>query len=309
MIVRTFKSYVGLSYLGDAIMTESDTKMRILKLLASSERGLSWKELKAELKVSDPVLAKHLKKLIEEGLITEEIDKKDRRVKRYKLNKIGLDALREELLGFLCYIWMTRNIERIWRETRKKMSECRDEECIKAIAVEYCESIRNMIGNFFFLTCPDDFTIFVNALGYLCEVFKLHFAKMRKLFVTKEIEEFFSELKRRDTEDLLKEVLAWIKGLMINWMCLVQTSPEEAKEVIAKYYCIRDEKELSAILEEYLILREDARNWLDAVKSSWIGKMIKIDPSEIPTFEEFIRKVHSDYEKSDKDSSKRVNSS
>ncbi len=98
MVIRTFKSFVRLSYLGDVMITGSGTKRRILELLASSERGLSWRELKSELKVSDPVLAKHLKRLLEEGLITEEIDKEDRRIKIYKISDKGLFLLKKDIL-------------------------------------------------------------------------------------------------------------------------------------------------------------------------------------------------------------------
>ncbi len=77
----------------------SDTRKRILELLITKE--MTWRELKKETKLSDPVLARHLKELEKRGLITVEVDKRDKRVKHYSVSfnseyiskTIGVDSL------------------------------------------------------------------------------------------------------------------------------------------------------------------------------------------------------------------------
>ncbi len=61
----------------------SESKRKILNLIFIKERD--WQELKNETGLSDPVLAKHIRDLIKLGLITEEINPKDRRKKIYKI--------------------------------------------------------------------------------------------------------------------------------------------------------------------------------------------------------------------------------
>ena len=70
-------------------LAEENEKKILHSLLDGPKR---WKNLKEETKLSDRTLAKRLKSLIRKGMITEEIDEKDRRVKIYKITEKGVKA-------------------------------------------------------------------------------------------------------------------------------------------------------------------------------------------------------------------------
>ncbi|RLI76899.1 hypothetical protein DRP05_11840 [Archaeoglobales archaeon] len=78
-----------------------ESRERILQALVSGAK--SWKETKELAKLADATLAKHIKALLEEGLITEEIDRKDRRRKIYRLSDRGLEPLKESFLALLIF--------------------------------------------------------------------------------------------------------------------------------------------------------------------------------------------------------------
>jgi len=61
-----------------------ENQKKIILLLADGPR--TWKELLNLTGFARGTLAKHLKRLLDKGLITERIDKKDRRIKIYELN-------------------------------------------------------------------------------------------------------------------------------------------------------------------------------------------------------------------------------
>ena len=65
---------------------------------------MRWLDLKNSLKVSDPVLAKHIKRLISKGLIKEQVDPTDRRRKIYFLTDAGKKAiaLEKEIYSKIC---------------------------------------------------------------------------------------------------------------------------------------------------------------------------------------------------------------
>jgi len=58
-------------------------EMKIINALMRSENGLSFTELKAEVKLSAPVLSEYLKNLVGDGFID-----KDVRIRKYKLKRI-----------------------------------------------------------------------------------------------------------------------------------------------------------------------------------------------------------------------------
>ncbi|AIY90412.1 ArsR/SmtB family transcription factor [Geoglobus acetivorans] len=104
--------YTGLKVL-------SDSKRKILQLLASGEK--TWAELKMKTKLSDPVLAKHLKDLLKIGLIEEKIDREDRRKKIYTLNFEKLKELgriRKEELNKLITILESENYDKEFEEEK-----------------------------------------------------------------------------------------------------------------------------------------------------------------------------------------------
>jgi len=70
-----------------------ENERKILSSLISGSK--KWFELLNETGLSKKGLAKHLKRLLEEGLIGEEIDKKDRRVKIYSITEKGKQYLEE----------------------------------------------------------------------------------------------------------------------------------------------------------------------------------------------------------------------
>lgn len=73
----------------EILATHNQTNI-LIKIL---EGAKSWKEIKKLAKLADATLAKHIKALLEEGLITEEIDRKDRRRKIYSITEKGKERL------------------------------------------------------------------------------------------------------------------------------------------------------------------------------------------------------------------------
>ncbi len=123
--------------------TKSDTKQKILELLAVKERG--WKELKAELGISDPVLSKHIKTLLEKGLITEEIDKKDRRKKIYRINDKGLEQLLDDLLAIRI------SLDLLVEESEVK-EECKRIKNSEDRRKKFLDNIQKMVGGLFLIS-------------------------------------------------------------------------------------------------------------------------------------------------------------
>ncbi len=70
-----------------------ENEKKILSLLLSGQK--EWSELLNETKLSKKSLSKHIKRLLDSELISDEIDKKDRRKKIYKITEKGVKYLKE----------------------------------------------------------------------------------------------------------------------------------------------------------------------------------------------------------------------
>jgi DNA-binding MarR family transcriptional regulator len=84
-----------------------EQEIKILRSLAVGPK--TWADLKDETDLADGTLAKYLRLLLEKGLITEEIDKKDRRKKIYRLNEKMLAQylpkdVRKEFLSLILFV-------------------------------------------------------------------------------------------------------------------------------------------------------------------------------------------------------------
>jgi len=255
----------------DKIAAENQT--RILNCLADGPK--TWQELLNLTGFAKATLAKHIKKLLDQGLIDEEIDKKDRRRKIYRLNKEGYEALRDELLAFKLYTKLFEKIHKcLYTQYEKKT--------IKDLARDVC----CIIGEFFFLCFPSDFDLFVMTLGYLGNIHETLLKDLRKIVVSQEDESILKSIKDEETEQLLKYDLVWLKRFMTTWKCLAETTPEEMRKALEKFY---NKDEVDERLAVYLEEKKKARSMLEALKDSQIAKIAKIEPSEIPTFEDLLK--------------------
>jgi DNA-binding MarR family transcriptional regulator len=88
----------------DTIADENKRKiLHIIKIYDQGD-GVTWSILKEKTGLAKATLSKHLKRLIDEGLIEVTIDKRDRRITRYKINENGLRIIRQDLAGFIIYV-------------------------------------------------------------------------------------------------------------------------------------------------------------------------------------------------------------
>ncbi len=104
-------------FMEDLRRIAEENEARIIAALSSGPKG--WKELLNETKFARGTLAKHLKRLLERGLITERIDPNDRRRKIYVLNIDGLKALAEVILAVDLAILLMQDEEQILRECQR----------------------------------------------------------------------------------------------------------------------------------------------------------------------------------------------
>jgi len=251
----------------------SETKKKILHLLAIKER--TWKELKEETNLSDPVLAKHIKELLKMNLITEKIDPNDRRRKIYRLAPNSLESLKDELISFNLFIWLLSNIN----EYAKVYSK-------KGEYTKYVEEVQKLIGSVFFICHPHDIQYFAEATGYLSVFLKPQLTQIRKLVVDEEAEFTFSKIKKAKAEELLKDVVVVLKGMMKKWLCLNRTTPDEMRSVLSKFF---EGEALEIALKIWEDEKRNSEHLLNTLKETWIYHLIKIEESEIPTFEELVK--------------------
>ncbi len=272
-------------------MQKEDTRKKIIKILqAARESGkgkLTYSELKKEVGVSDPVLAKHLKRLIEEGIVKEEIDRRDRRIKWYEINISGLNELKNDLLSVRLAIWIISELGKIYDDYRDKMLRCKnDYKCLNNITKEFINSVREIIANFVFLCHPDDISLFCTTMWFLSSMFNALFANIKEIVIHEDAIKFFEELKKKDVKTLFDEVKNDLYKLIVWWTCLAQTTPEEMRKVIEKYYD-RDVVEIACRV--WLGAREGAIKALDVICNTWIGKAIKVNSADVPSFEDIIK--------------------
>lgn len=95
----------------------AEGEKRVLSVLSIGPK--TWQELKKETAFSDRTLAKHIKRLLDKGLITEEIDRKDRRRKIYRINEEGLKQLYDDLLAIDLALTLFLKEEDILKECKK----------------------------------------------------------------------------------------------------------------------------------------------------------------------------------------------
>lgn len=263
-----------------------ENRRKILQALFSGAE--TWEELKKTTKLADATLAKHIKELLKEGLITEEIDPKDRRRKIYRPIKSGLEELREELIAFKLFTFLTEKIYNIWNTYNEEFRKCKgNKKCENEVVNKYLNEICTLIGRFFFLCFPDDSCLFTKTIEYLSDIHGTFLSEIRRYIISQEEERFLTSIKETDTEELLEYVLKWLSGFMAYWKCLAQTTPEEIRQVLEKIY---DKKEVDTIIDIFLEEKEKAVSRLKSLENTWIAKMVKIDQSEIPTFEEILVK-------------------
>jgi|Deesub1362B_J571_1020462.scaffolds.fasta_scaffold02272_9 DNA-binding MarR family transcriptional regulator len=110
-IYNTFAKVTSMSEVKYQREIDKENKNRILQALYVEE-GADWKKLKEITGFADSVLAKHIKQLEKLGLIRTEIDRRDRRKKRYYVNKEGIEQLHEDLLGLWFFTKLYAEIDR-----------------------------------------------------------------------------------------------------------------------------------------------------------------------------------------------------
>ncbi len=100
---------------------DEKNKDKIRLVLSSGDKD--WGALKEGTGLSDSVLSKHLKQLEDKEEISVGIDKKDKRKKIYTINKLGLKAVKKELMALEVYIYLdSRFINLMERVNREELS-------------------------------------------------------------------------------------------------------------------------------------------------------------------------------------------
>lgn len=90
---------------------------KILMSLASGDKD--WAKLKEETNLADGTLAKYLKKLLQDGIILEKINPKDRRKKIYSLkmdSEMAVNSISISTLSFLIAYSILKNVFRVPRD-------------------------------------------------------------------------------------------------------------------------------------------------------------------------------------------------
>jgi len=234
---------------------------RILQILTLGPK--TWEELKNETGFAPSTLSKHLKRLLERGLIAEEISKVDRRKKIYRLS--SFDAIRDELIS-LGYFILLINVS-------SHLLKTLDRE-------KFVEELKDMIGSFLIATSPSIQRGF-KALELFLKLHYPFFEDYNDL-----MKEALIRIELQETEDLLKDTRSKLKEMILSFLALTKPSVEEMKNVIGKYFDKPDEA-----LEVILKWRRVGEEFLKTVENLWISKTIEIKEEEIPPFEEFIQSL------------------
>ena len=101
----------------------------------------TWYELLEHTGFAKATLAKHIKNLLEKGLITEEVDKKDRRRKIYRINEKGFQMIEEDLLAIYISTHLRLYFSQLFDELELELREKPTNEAIVTFAKRICEKI------------------------------------------------------------------------------------------------------------------------------------------------------------------------
>lgn len=259
------------------VATQNEKK--IIQALTTGEKD--WQYLKSKTKLSERTLSKHLKRLIERGVIEERIDPKDRRKKIYRLASI--DPLRDDLITLNLMLWMESTLANLYNKHFSK------ERITQEDISEYIKEFRLQIADFLLLCHPDDMLYYSSAVYTLSEWRKSLFDEVKQLSLGEEGIQFWEELKNMPTEELFKRASAYLKTRILTWLCYARTSEDEIKKVLQKYVSSESFEEVYKVA---LKRKREAEEALEKVKNLWIYQAIKINESEIPSYEDIVRKIY-----------------
>ncbi len=262
------------------IVEEKEKKI----LTALIEGPKTWAELLELTGFARGTLAKYLKKLLEKGLITEEIDKRDRRVKRYKINEKGFEAIRIDLTAFLLYVGLMDSIKIKVVELKEKGLKSVKEE--NKLAYELfgnivkwndAENLRNFLIDLFGSLCLEAMTLGGDYFKVFCKIMYLLAPVLDLIYLQKdgeiiEFREFILErhktlketagnLKIKDLEKIVERVKEVLKKDLMFHKTLLQAKMEVEKAELKP-----EEKKLILEYIEYMI--NVSKFYIERLKSS-----------------------------------------
>ncbi|GEM_PF-3267518 len=249
-----------------------ENKKRILSALYTGPK--TWNELLKITGFSRGTLAKHLKRLLDEGLISEEIDRRDRRIKIYRINEKGLEYLKDFVMGFVLYIkWILQITDFI--KGRKKLDL---KEISRMIGDHLLVSV--CMGESMINSCLCALELFTKL--FLKEIFEIK-PEHKKALENISIYNDLNYLRSLSTEELIKAIVDYVTSLAIeNYALEKGLESKEILEEIDEIFGKLSEDKKKKIIEEI--------NKFTNIRKKYLDKLLALPPPISSILKEEIEK-------------------